>query len=223
MKDVWNLDVIYKGFDDPAFAADMEALDAKTREAFLTGMRRTVRQLDKHPCVVGWTIFNEGWGQFDADAAYRRLRALDDSRIIDTASGWFRPKKSDFESEHIYFKPIKLKSKLKAPLFLSEFGGYSYKISDHSFNLSKTYGYKKFDEQKSFVLAMQNLYENEVLPAVKNGLSAAVLTQVSDVEDETNGILTYDRQVQKLGVDDLKPIFDKISEEFENLYAPFKP
>ena len=190
---------------------------------FENAAKGTISHLYNHPSVLQYTIFNEGWGQYDNFRLYDELRALDGTRLYDTASGWFRPKKSDFESEHIYFKPIKLKAKLKAPLFLSEFGGYSYKISDHSFNLSKTYGYKKFDEQKSFVLAMQNLYENEVLPAVKNGLSAAVLTQVSDVEDETNGILTYDRQVQKLGVDDLKPIFDKISEEFENLYAPFKP
>ena len=183
----------------------------------------TIKHLYNHPSVVQYSVFNEGWGQYDDSRIYDELKAQDNTRLYDTASGWFKPKKSDFESEHIYFKPIKLKSKLGAPLFLSEFGGYSYKINEHSFNLSKTYGYKKFDKKEPFVLAMQNLYKNEILPAVKDGLAATVLTQVSDVEDETNGILTYDRQVQKLSATDIKPIFDEIKEEFQKFYAPFEP
>ena len=101
---------------------------------------------------------------------------------------------------------------------MSEFGGYSYKIKEHSFNLEKTYGYKKFEDEKTFITAMQNLYSNEILPAVENGLCATVLTQLSEVEDETNGILTYDRSVQKLKESDLKPIFEEILNKFNNFY-----
>ena len=97
-------------------------------------------------------------------------------------------------------------------------GGYSYKIKEHSFNLDKTYGYKKFEDNKDFVEAVKKLYKDEVLPAVKLGLSATVLTQVSDVEDETNGILTYDRRVQKLEESDLKPVFDEIYKEFYKIH-----
>ena len=125
---------------------------------------------------------------------------------------------SDFKSEHIYFKSVKLTPNPEKTLFLSEFGGYSYKIKEHSFNLNKTYGYKKFEDAEAFKSAMKKLYKDEILPAVKLGLSATVLTQVSDVEDETNGILTYDRRVQKLNESDLKPIFEEIYKEFNKFY-----
>ena len=104
-------------------------------------------------------------------------------------------------------------------MFLSEFGGYSYKILKHSFNLNKTYGYRKYENQDDFIKAIKDLYKNEILPAVNQGLCATVLTQVSDVEDETNGILTYDRQVQKLSKNDIKPIFDEIYTTFSNCYG----
>lgn len=185
---------------------------------FESAARQTIKHLYNHPSVVQYTIFNEGWGQYDDERIYGELKELDSTRLYDTASGWFRPKNSDFQSEHIYFKPIKLKSNGENALFLSEFGGYSYKIKEHSFNLEKTYGYKKFEDEKTFITAMQNLYSNEILPAVENGLCATVLTQLSDVEDETNGILTYDRSVQKLKESDLKPIFEEIFNKFNNFY-----
>jgi len=181
---------------------------------------QTVSHLYNHPSVVQYTIFNEGWGQYDDERIYNELKALDSTRLYDTASGWFRPKKSDFQSEHIYFKPVKLKSNGTKPLFLSEFGGYSYKVSDHSFNLDKTYGYKKFSNREDFVSAVKNLYKNEILPALNEGLCATVLTQLSDVEDETNGILTYDRRVQKVESDEIKPIFDEIFNIFNQKYNP---
>ena len=185
---------------------------------FESAARQTVEHLYNHPSVVQYTIFNEGWGQYDDERIYGELKELDSTRLYDTASGWFRPKNSDFQSEHIYFKPVKLTPNPEKTLFLSEFGGYSYKIKEHSFNLEKTYGYKKFEDEKTFITAMQILYSNEILPAVENGLCATVLTQLSDVEDETNGILTYDRRVQKLKESDLKPIFEEIFNKFNNFY-----
>ena len=175
-----------------------------------------MENLYNHPSVVYYTIFNEGWGQFDADKYYNMFKSIDGSRIYDTASGWFKPRFSDVDSRHIYFKPVKLKSNGEEPLFLSEFGGYSYKIKEHSFNLDKTYGYKMFEDKDAFVKAMQDLYLKEILPAIENGLCATVLTQLSDVEDETNGILTYDRKVQKLEISNIKPIFDEIYKKFYN-------
>ena len=84
------------------------------------------------------------------------------------------------------------------PLVLSEFGGYSWKIPEHSFNLDQTYGYRKFEDGGEFTVALEKLYRDEVIPAIEGGLCAAVYTQVSDVEDETNGLVTYDRQVVKV-------------------------
>lgn len=184
------------------------------REFFEKHSRDTIAHLYNHPSVVYYTIFNEGWGQYDADRLYLELKALDGSRIYDTASGWFKPRLSDVESEHIYFKKIKLRPSDK-PIILSEFGGYSCKDEEHSYNPYKTYGYKFFTSPEKFAEAMVSLYENEVLPHIKTGLCGAVLTQVSDVEDETNGLLTYDRQVMKISPEKMKDISEKLYSEFE--------
>ena len=183
--------------------------DKKTRQEFIRQMELTVRQLQNHPSICYWTIFNEGWGQFDSDNVYEIFRKLDDTRFIDSTSGWFRRKKSDVDSRHVYFKPIRLKLGDK-PLVLSEFGGYSYKPEGHVFNTESTYGYGKYESIEKFSAAVAELYEKQVLPAVQQGLSAAVYTQVSDIEDETNGILTYDRKICKLSPEMMLPIAEKL-------------
>ena len=172
--------------------------DPATRKCFLESMEKTVAQLKSHPCIVYWTIFNEGWGQFEADEAYEILRKLDDTRWIDSTSGWFRRKKTDVDSRHVYFRKLKIKGDGKMPLVLSEFGGYSCKVMEHSFNQDQTYGYGKFTDPEAYANAVEELYREQVLPCVRDGLCAAVYTQVSDVEDETNGLLTYDRKKEKL-------------------------
>ena len=183
--------------------------DPATRDAFLRCMEATVNQLRNHPCILYWTIFNEAWGQFDSDNVYHHLKALDDTRWIDSTSGWFRRKETDVDSRHVYFKPIKLKAGEK-PLVLSEFGGYSYKPKGHVFNTEQTLGYKKFEDPALFAAAVEKLYYEQVIPAVKTGLCAAIYTQVSDVEDETNGLLSYDRKVEKLTPEQMLPIADML-------------
>ena len=185
--------------------------DPATRNAFLRGMEATVNQLRNHPCILYWTIFNEGWGQFDSDNVYHHLKAMDDTRWIDSTSGWFRRKETDVDSYHVYFKPIKLKAG-ERPLVLSEFGGYSYKPEGHVFNIEQTYGYKKFDDQEQFAAAVEKLYYEQVIPAAKAGLCAAIYTQVSDVEDETNGLLSYDRKVEKLSPEQMLPIANALQQ-----------
>ena len=186
--------------------------DKATRAAFVRSMESTVRQLYNHPCICYWTIFNEGWGQFDSEPQYHALKKLDDSRFIDTASGWFAGATSDVDSEHVYFKPVRLNYSEK-PMVLSEFGGYSYKPEGHVFNPVKTYGYRFFEKQEAFEDALVELYEREVIPAVRKGLCAAVYTQVSDVEDETNGLLSYDRRVTKVDAARMQRIAAALQEE----------
>ena len=183
--------------------------DPAARRAFIEAMEETVRRLEKHPCVCYWTIFNEGWGQFDSQAQFERLRALDDSRFIDTTSGWFRCGQSDVESLHVYFKPVRL-PKSEKPLVLSEFGGYSYKPEGHVFNTEKTYGYRFFKEQPAFMDALERLYLDEIVPAREKGLCAAIYTQLSDVEDETNGLMSYDRAVCKADAARMCAIAEKL-------------
>ncbi len=167
------------------------------RRMFLDTMTETVDQLKNHPCILYWTIFNEGWGQFDSAAVYEQLRKLDDSRIIDATSGWFRQERSDVDSRHIYFSPWSSLQLSEKPLVLSEFGGYACPVKGHLFNTGKSYGYKACKDTGHFQESLEKLYRQKVLPAIARGLCAAICTQVSDVEDEINGMVTYDRQVCK--------------------------
>lgn len=186
----------------------------RTKSEFEKTLQDAARQLYNHPSVCYWTIFNEGWGQFEADRLYEKMKGIDPTRVWDATSGWFAKKKSDVTSEHVYFRKIKLKGDNKRPLVLSEFGGYSYKLEKHSYNLDKTYGYGKFENREDFQIALKKLYLEEILPSVKNGLCGCVLTQLSDVEDETNGLLTYDRQIVKVDIAKMKSIADEINKAF---------
>ena len=185
------------------------------RAHFEESAKETLALLYNHPCVVYYTIFNEGWGQYErGDKNYKQLKELDPTRILDTASGWFSPACSDVQSEHIYFKRLELQAD-KLPLVLSEFGGYSCKIEGHSFNLDKTYGYRTCKTPADFERDLERLYLDEVISAIKNGLSAAILTQVSDVEDETNGLFTYDRRMLKVDPERMTEIAKRLRDTFE--------
>ena len=189
--------------------------DPQGRKAFLQGMENTVQQLKNHPCVCYWTIFNEGWGQFDSDNVCAHLRTLDSSRFIDATSGWFRGENTDVESLHIYFGSWKkLKSKNR-PLVLSEFGGYCYAVKQHIFNPQKSYGYKSCKTSEDFCRDLEKLYTEKVIPAAQKGLCAAIYTQVSDVEDEINGLLTYDRKVCKVQPEPMLKIAAALREAVE--------
>ena len=146
------------------------------------------------------------------------MKSLDSSRIWDATSGWFKSKQSDVVSEHIYFKPIKLKAHPDRPLVLSEFGGYSMRVEGHSFNLDKEYGYKTVANSEALTEELGALYIGQVLPEIeKNRLCAAVLTQVSDVEDEINGLVTYDRQVIKVDKERMNEIAAKLFDAFDRV------
>ena len=185
--------------------------DKNVRREFLQSMERTVHQLKNHPCILYWTIFNEGWGQFDSDNVYGQMRALDDTRWIDSTSGWFRRNKTDVDSRHVYFRKVKLTGADK-PLVLSEFGGYSYKVDGHIFNEDKSYGYGSYNDLDAFCDAVAKLYMEQIVPCIEKGLCAAVYTQVSDVEDEINGLMTYDRRVEKLTADKMLPVAAALQE-----------
>ena len=186
----------------------------KRREEFYRTSLGIIEALYNHPSVVYYTIFNEGWGQFSEKECYDLLKGADPTRIYDTTSGWFKVDSTDVESDHVYFKPVKLKSVKGRPMVLSEFGGYVCKIDGHSFNTDKTYGYRFFDSTDKLEDALISLYEDEIMPETEKGLCATVLTQVSDVEDETNGLLTYDRKVLKVSP-------DRMSDMAKRLYAKF--
>ena len=189
--------------------------DQFSRKRFLQCMEAAVNQLKNHPCICYWTIFNEAWGQFDSDNVYEYFKTLDDTRFIDSTSGWFRRKKSDVDSRHVYFRKVKLKAG-KKPLVLSEFGGKTYKAEGHIFNPDKTYGYGGCETLEALNEELVKLYTEEIVPCANNGLCAAIYTQVSDVEDEINGLVTYDRKVEKIDPAKLLPVAAALQQALED-------
>ncbi len=178
-------------------------LPESVKTVFRQMMADTVKHLYNAPCIAYWTIFNEGWGQHDADAMYTLLQSLDDTRIIDATSGWFWQSLSDVDSYHMYFAKLKQFGGTR-PLVLSEFGGYSYNAA------GKRYGYKFFKTEREYREAICRLYREQIIPSVRKGLCAAIYTQISDVEDEQNGLITYDRSKEKVRAVDMAPIANEL-------------
>lgn len=177
------------------------------RKAFLNELRDMVTTLYNHPCIAVWVPFNEGWGQFDSQTAVQVIRSVDKTRTIDPASGWHDQGFGDVRSLHVYFQKYKFQpDKLGRATLLSEFGGYIHRVEGHAVG-GRSVGYKTCDAPLSLEYALQALYDEQIRPAIAQGLSAAVYTQLSDVEHELNGLVTYDRSIVKLPVQTLRKIF----------------
>lgn len=161
----------------------------------------TIDTLSFFPSIAIWVPFNEGWGQFDTKRITNRIQEKDKSRLIDSASGWFDQKCGNFISVHNYFRPLSVPVKKwgERAFFLSEYGGYACHIKEHS-SVMRIFGYKRFAAPAQFKRAYKELIQKSLLPLQKQGLSGAVYTQLSDVEEEVNGILTYDRKINKLKI-----------------------
>ncbi|MBQ3080399.1 MAG: glycoside hydrolase family 2 [Clostridia bacterium] len=168
----------------------------ESRRVFTQHAVDTINHLYNHPCIVSYTIFNEGWGQFHADRHYKLLKDIDPTRLYDATSGWFHQRKSDFDSHHVYFKNKRLRGK-KRPVLLSECGGYARAIEGHMFPSKKRYGYGSADSQIALTKKIDTMWKEMVFPSIPLGLSGVIYTQLSDVEDEINGLYTYDREIQK--------------------------
>lgn len=185
--------------------------NSKSRELYYKELKEMVDALYNCPCIAMWVPFNEGWGQFDSAKAYELLKSWDKTRIVDSASGWHDRGVTDVISKHIYFTPIVVKQGVK-PWCLTEFGGLSTRINNHNFN-NKMFGYKIYKSTKSLTNAYKRLYAKTIIPQISKGLSATVYTQVTDVEDELNGLMTYDRKVLKIDKSVLNEINSKINFE----------
>ncbi len=181
----------------------------KRKEIFKQHTKQTIEQLYNHPCIVAYTIFNEGWGQFDSDAMYDYVKELDDSRLVDSTSGWFWQEKNDFDSEHIYFKTIELEVKDR-PLFVTECGGYSRAVAEHYYSKYNSYGYGTAGSEEELTDMIVEMYHNMILPGIPKGVCGCIYTQLSDVEDEVNGLYTYDRKVCKVNRERMQQLAENI-------------
>jgi len=171
----------------------------KGRQEFEANLKAMITHLYNHPSICCWVPFNEGWGQFDARRIGEEIKKIDPYRIVDHASGWHDQKGPDLVSIHKYIFKVKMPRKdKKRPFVLSEFGGYSQIISNHSWNEPNSFGYKMFESKSELSEAYEKLYETQIIPLISKGLCATIYTQLSDVELEVNGLLTYDREIVKI-------------------------
>lgn len=183
----------------PRALADLGSASRSYRREWTELCRSTVARLGAHPCIVAWCLFNEGWGQFDARAATEMVRELDASRPIDATSGWYDQRCGDFLSVHNYFRSLRVWRDRARPgraFLLSEFGGLSCSVPGHRC-LEDSYGYEQLDDPAAFAAGVRRVLARADALGEK-GLAGYVYTQLSDVEGETNGLLTYDRRVNKL-------------------------
>ena len=189
-------------------------IEGKQKEFFKQHTKETIEHLYNHPSIIAYTIFNEGWGQFNSDEMYDYVKQLDSTRLADSTSGWFAQKKNDFDSEHIYFKVIPLQPK-ERPLFVSECGGYTMAVDGHFYSKYAQYGYGASDTREALTKDIVYMYENMIIPYIKDGVCGCIYTQISDVEDEINGLYTYDRRVCKVVQEDMLAMSEKLYRELD--------
>ena len=190
------------------------------REEYAHELADTVQALRCHPCIACWVPFNEGWGQFDAGKAVQALRTLDGIRLVDEASGWFDQGGGDVHSLHNYFYPLRIRPQ-KRTVALSEYGGIAWPMPGHE-PPHKTYGYGTAKDRQELTARYKKLQLKTVLPQLEKGLSALVYTQLTDVEDEVNGLFTYDRAAVKPDANAVRSVNAALAAEFARVTNPAK-
>ena len=173
----------------------------------------TIDLLYNSPSIVLWTIFNEAWGQFDAKEIYEKLKQADPTRLYDHASGWHDQGSSDVKSMHIYKWKVKVpsKRKIKNRAFVcSECGAYILDKRLKEAKKKEGFIYLLFNNKEDFQKEYERFIKEEIIPAKKNGMSAFIYTQASDVEEEMNGFVSYDRKEIKVDIDVIKKANDSI-------------
>jgi beta-galactosidase/beta-glucuronidase len=184
---------------------------AESRADYQRELGELVDHLGNFACIGVWVPFNEGWGQFDAQATARWLKAYDPTRLVDHASGWFDQGAGDCKSLHVYFKKLPLdKPEKQRAMVLSEFGGYALNIKEHAWKPEVEFGYSKYPSVEALTQAYIDLLKSQLQPWIDRGLSAAIYTQTSDVEIEVNGYVTYDREVEKMDFASLRQAHQQI-------------
>ena len=167
----------------------------KARRKWEEEAMELIDQLYNVPCIGLWVLFNEGWGQFDSLRLTEKIHLADPGRLVDHASGWFDQGGGDVKSAHNYFRPLRVRTEQR-PFILSEYGGHSCPVDGHLYS-SNSFGYHTYKDTMEFTAAWQSL-QKKIRELQGKGLAGAVYTQLSDVEEETNGLYTYDRKVCKV-------------------------
>ena len=190
--------------------------DEEGRKQYYRDLQGMIRLLYNYPSIAVWVPFNEGWGQFDAKKATEKIRAWDPTRLINEACGWFDQKGGDMYSIHNYLRKLKVKPQTDRVVALTEYGGYAYPVEGH-LACDKKFGYQKYASMEDLTANYKRLWEQEIYPNLANGLSSAIYTQTSDIEEEVNGLMTYDREVDKLGMETVQELNRRLYDEFQKM------
>lgn len=188
--------------------------DAEGREQYYRDLKGMIGQLYNYPSIAVWVPFNEGWGQFDAAKATELIRKCDKTRFVNEACGWFDQHGGDMYSIHNYSKGLTVKPQKDRVVALTEFGGYSYAMKGH-LACEKEFGYQSFTSKEELTANYKRLWEEEIYPNLAHGLSSSVYTQTSDIEEEINGIFTYDRDEVKFVEEELRNLNRKLYHMWE--------
>lgn len=195
---------------------DMPSGDAdKTAESkanYRRELQAMVDALHNHPSIVMWVPFNEGWGQHDTPETVAWLEAYDPTRPVNEASGWTDHGSSQISDMHNYPGPGMRPLEENRTAVLGEFGGLGMPIPGHTWQDQANWGYVSYQTKEELTDAYVALLDAMRL-LIGQGLSAAVYTQTSDVEIEVNGLLTYDREVEKMDA-------ERIMVAANRLFAP---
>lgn len=198
--------------------------DAVSKWMYEEEMQQTIALLANTPSIVGWCLFNESWGQFDAVRITQLARQADATRLLDSTSGWHDQGVGDCFSRHLYVLPLKSyrrKRRRDKRLFVySEIGGYARDIDGHRANPDKLFGYAVCRNDRKLEAMLDNLYDKQLHKQIKCGLQMIVYTQLSDVEDEINGLITYDRAVVKVDIARMQERNRRIREQYQQQYSP---
>lgn len=190
--------------------------DEEGRKQYYRDLQGMIRLLYNYPCIAVWVPFNEGWGQFDAKKATEKVRSWDPTRLINEACGWFDQKGGDMYSIHNYLRKLKVKPQEDRVVALTEYGGYAYPVEGH-LACDKKFGYQKYNSMKDLTNSYKRLWDEQIFTNLSKGLSSAIYTQTSDVEEEVNGLMTYDRDVDKLDMNVVQELNRKVYEMFEDM------
>lgn len=176
---------------------------------YISFIKESIMYLYSVPAIGMWCIFNEGWGQFDSSEILKEIKQIDDTRTIDITSGWHDQGDGDFLSKHVYFRPYRFKKDKRGRcVILSEFGGIG--MGEEKESKARKFTYKDVSSEEALLNEIRKMYERDVIPYIEKGLSASIYTQLSDVEQETNGLVTYDRKKIKVSIQGMRELSSRI-------------
>lgn len=165
--------------------------------------------LYSYPCICTWVPFNEAWGQFKTPEIAEWTKQYDPSRLVNPASGGNFYHCGDIVDLHNYPGPRMYLYDGERANVLGEYGGIGLALEGHLWKPDRNWGYVQFKNSKE-VTDEYVKFGKELLKYIKQGFTAAVYTQTTDVEIEVNGVMTYDRKVMKMDEKRLRKMNDEI-------------